>query len=185
VEITLKTAATDSEWAAAARLLDQYRCWLDAAIGLDLAAAQPAAGGEFGDLASFYRRPDGVLILAWLGACPVGMVGVHRYAGAIGELKRTYAVRAARGRGVGRALVSAAIGAATDLGFEELWLQTEPGTMAAAHRLYRDAGFVDIPAYHDLGVAGVATLGLRLAGPRRRPLTRVVGGPNPARREFS
>jgi hypothetical protein len=34
--------------------------------------------------------------------------------------------------------------------------------MAAAHRLYREAGFVDIPPYHDLGVPGIATLGLRL-----------------------
>ena len=74
MELVLKTAATGSDWVAAARLLDQYRCWLAAAVGLDLTAAQPAAGGEFGDLASFYRRPDGVLILAWLGECPVGMV---------------------------------------------------------------------------------------------------------------
>ncbi len=26
-----------------------------------------------------------------------------------------------------------------------VWLQTEPATMAAAHRLYREAGVVDIP----------------------------------------
>jgi GNAT superfamily N-acetyltransferase len=167
VGVTLSAATGESEWAAAARLLDDYRRWLDAAMGLDLAAAQPSAGGEFGDLAGFYRPPDGVLVLAWLDSRPVGMVGVHRYAGPIGELKRMYAVPAARGRGVGRALLSAAVDAGTALGFDELWLQTEPGTMAAAHRLYREAGFVDIPPYHDLGVAGVVTLGRRLAGARR------------------
>jgi GNAT superfamily N-acetyltransferase len=161
--VTLAKATTDLDWAAAAHLLNEYRRWLDAAMGLDLATAQPAAGGEFGDLASFYRPPDGVLILAWSGRRPLGMVGVHRYAGAIGELKRMYAVPAARGLGVGRALVDEAIAAAADLGFDELRLQTEPNAMPAAHRLYRQAGFVDIPPYHDLGVAGVATLGLRLA----------------------
>lgn len=161
--VTLSTATTDPDWAAAAHLLDEYRRWLDAAMGLDLTAAQPAASGEFSDLARFYRPPDGVLILAWLGRRPIGMVGVHRYDGAIGELKRTYATPEARGLGVGRALVDAAISAAADLGFHELRLQTEPNAMAAAHRLYREAGFVDIPPYHDLGVAGVATLGLRLA----------------------
>jgi hypothetical protein len=65
--------------------------------------------------------------------------------------------------GVGRALVTEAVSAAADLGFTEIWLQTEPDTMTAAHRLYREAGFADIPAYHDLGVAGVATLGMQLA----------------------
>ena len=44
--------------------------------------------------------------------------------------------------------------------------------MAAAHRLYREAGFVDIPPYHDLGVIGVATLGLRLGDARPPAITR-------------
>lgn len=167
MDVTVSTAARESDWAAAARLLDDYRRWLDAAMGLDLAAAQPAAGGEFGDLAAYYRPPDGVLVLAWLGPRPAGMVGVHRYAGTVGELKRMYAVPEARGLGVGRALVRAAVDAATGLGFDELWLQTEPGAMGAAHRLYREAGFVDIPPYHDLGVAGVVTLGRPLTGARR------------------
>jgi GNAT superfamily N-acetyltransferase len=163
VTVALSPATTETDWAAAAGLLDEYRRWLDAAMGLDLTTAQPAAGGEFGDLARFYRPPDGVLILAWLGRRPIGIVGVRRYEGAIGELKRMYATPASRGLGVGRALVDAAVAAAVELGFEELRLQTEPNAMPAAHRLYREAGFVDIPPYHDLGVAGVATLGLRLA----------------------
>lgn len=160
--VTLSTATTDPDWAAAALLLGEYRRWLDAAMGLELATAQPAAGGEFGDLARFYRPPDGALILAWSGRRPIGMVGVHRLEGSIGELKRMYATPAARGLGVGRALVDAAIAAAAAFGFEELRLQTEPNAMPAAYRLYREAGFVDIPPYHDLGVAGVATLGLCL-----------------------
>ncbi|OZM76747.1 GNAT family N-acetyltransferase [Pseudonocardia sp. MH-G8] len=161
-DVRLTRAATYADWAGAAQLLEEYRRWLHGAMGLDLTTAQRGAGDEFSDLPSFYRPPDGFLIVAWAGARPVGMVGVHRYAGSIGELKRMYASPTARGMGVGRALVTEAVSAAADLGFTEIWLQTEPDTMAAAHRLYREAGFADIPAYHDLGVAGVATLGLQL-----------------------
>jgi putative acetyltransferase len=166
--VMLSRATTRHDWAAAARLLAEHRRWVAETLDLDLTAAQPAAGGEFTDPASFYRPPDGVLIVATTGPHPIGIVGIHRYAGTVGELKRMYVRPAGRGRGVGRALVAAALAAAADLGFTELWLQTEPATMATANRLYRHAGFVDIPPYHDLGVGGVATLGLRL--PRARSL---------------
>jgi hypothetical protein len=63
---------------------------------------------------------------------------------------------------------AAAVAAAAELGLG-LWLQTEPATMAAAHRLHREAMFVAIPPYQDLGVAGAATLGLHL--PRGAPCT--------------
>jgi GNAT superfamily N-acetyltransferase len=180
--ITLARAATPSDWDAAARLLAEHQQWVADALDLDLTAAQPEAGGEFTDPASFYRPPDGALVLVRSGQQPIGIVGIHRYAGTVGELKRMYVQPAARGHGIGRVLVTAALAAAAELGFTELWLQTEPATMAAAHRLYRDAGFVDIPPYHDLGIAGVATLGLRLGSDnpvrsgsvRRRPLLPAV-----------
>ena len=161
--VTVSRPATPRDWVAACRLLAEHRRWVADALDLDLGAAQPAADDEFTDPASFYRPPEGVLLLAKAGLRPVGVVGVHRHAGEVGELKRMYVSPTGRGRGAGRALVAAAIAAAADLGFAELWLQTEPDTMRVAHRLYRAVGFVDSPPYHDLGVAGVVTLGLRLA----------------------
>jgi GNAT superfamily N-acetyltransferase len=165
--IIVTRAAAPRDWIAAARLLAEHRRWVADALDLDLTSAQPDADGEFTDPARFYQPPHGVLVMAVLvtakaGRRPVGVVGVHRYAGEVGELKRMYVSPAGRGRGAGRALLAAALAAAADLGLAELWLQTEPEAMSVAHRLYRDAGFVDIPPYHDLGVPGVVTLGIRV-----------------------
>ncbi|WP_328307704.1 GNAT family N-acetyltransferase [Actinomycetospora sp. NBC_00405] len=160
--IAVSRARTAGDWRAAATLLDEYRRWLADAAAIDLTVAQPDADIEFSDLERFYRPPDGVLVVAWAGRAPAGMAGVHRLAGAVGELKRMYVRPHARGLGVGRALLVEAIEAALDLGFLELRLQTKPATMADADRLYREHGFVDIAPYADLGVEGVADLGLVL-----------------------
>lgn len=162
--LILAEVGASGDWAAAARLLAEHRRWVADALDLDLTAAHPDADVEFTDPANFYRPPHGVLVMAKAGWRPVGVVGVHRYAGEVGELKRMYVSPAGRGRGAGRALLAAAVAAAADLGLAELWLQTEPEAMSVAYRLYREAGFVDIPPYHDLGVPGVATLGMRVPG---------------------
>jgi ribosomal protein S18 acetylase RimI-like enzyme len=52
---------------------------------------------------------------------------------------------AARGRGVGEALMQAALRAASDEGCTAVRLSTQPG-MVAAHRLYERLGFVRTPA---------------------------------------
>jgi ribosomal protein S18 acetylase RimI-like enzyme len=58
---------------------------------------------------------------------------------------RALAVRPeARGRGVGRALVSAVIERATSLGIRHLLLLTQP-EMKIAHRIYEEAGFTRLP----------------------------------------
>ncbi|HXV93869.1 MAG TPA: GNAT family N-acetyltransferase [Pseudonocardia sp.] len=158
-------ACSAEDWRAAAALLAEHRSWLRRAAGLDLAAAQPTARAEFDDLARFYRPPDGALVVARLGGRPVGLTGVHRLAGRVGELKRMYVTPAARGHGLGRALLVEAIAAAVDLGFVELRLQTKPDLMAVADRMYREHGFTDVDPYADLGLDGVATLALDLRRP--------------------
>jgi GNAT superfamily N-acetyltransferase len=165
--IAVSRARAARDWRAAATLLDEYRRWLADAASIDLTVAQPGADTEFSDLEQYYRLPDGALVVAWTDGVPAGMAGVHRLAGAVGELKRMYVRPAARGRGVGRALLVEAVSAARDLGFSEIRLQTRPATMAAADGLYREHGFVDIEPYADLGVEGVANLALALS--RDRP----------------
>ncbi|MDD7964808.1 GNAT family N-acetyltransferase [Actinomycetospora lemnae] len=160
--IAVSRARAAPDWRAAAVLLDEYRRWLADAVAIDLTVAQPRASTEFSDLERYYRPPEGVLVVASVGGRPAGMAGVHRLAGAVGELKRMYVRPSARGRGVGRALLVEAIAAARDLGFVELRLQTKPTVMAVADRLYREHGFVDIEPYADLGVEGVADLALAL-----------------------
>lgn len=155
-------AATERDWQEARHLLAEYLAWLAGTVGLDLPAAQPAATAEFSDLAGFYRPDEGVLLLARAGQRRAGMAAVHRLAGETGELKRMYVSPQARGLGLGRTLLAAAVAAAADLGFAELRLQTKPDAMGDADRLYRAFGFTDVAPYGGLRVDGVATLGLDL-----------------------
>jgi ribosomal protein S18 acetylase RimI-like enzyme len=78
------------------------------------------------------------------------------------EMKRLYAAPAARGAGVGRALVLAAIGAARRAGYRVMRLDTLPA-MAAAQGLYRELGFEVTPPYYDSPVAGTLFMQKMLA----------------------
>ncbi|OKJ07548.1 GNAT family N-acetyltransferase [Kitasatospora sp. CB01950] len=61
-----------------------------------------------------------------------------------GEIRMLAVGAAARGRGVGRALVSAAIDRSRELGLAGMAFSTRP-TMTAAHRIYDVLGFVRTP----------------------------------------
>ncbi|MDN5914344.1 MAG: GNAT family N-acetyltransferase [Pseudonocardia sp.] len=159
---------TVRDWEQAAGLLAEHVRWVAEAVGLDLRDRQPGSLPELAAPEAFYHSPDGALVLAHVEGRPAGIVGVHRLTGDVGELKRMYVRPHARGLGVGRALVDEAVTAAEDLGFRELWLETDPVSMAGALRIYRDAGFSDIPPYGELGLGGVVTLGRALA---RSPAT--------------
>lgn len=156
-------ASTADDWSAVEALLAEHRRWLTGVVG-DVTAAQPASDGEFADPSSFYRPPEATMVLTRVGRRAAGIVGVHRLNGSTAELKRMYLRPWGRGLGLGRALLAEAVTAAVDLGFGELRLQTHPGAMPVAHRLYRASGFTPVAAYHDLGVEGVETLGLDLTG---------------------
>ena len=61
-------------------------------------------------------------------------------------MKRLYVRRAYRGRGTGRALIEAALGAARNAGYARVVLDSLPG-MRQALALYRALGFCEIPPY--------------------------------------
>ncbi|MDR3080196.1 MAG: GNAT family N-acetyltransferase [Streptomyces sp.] len=61
-----------------------------------------------------------------------------------GEIRMLAVGAAARGRGVGRALVAAAIGRSRELGLAGMAFSTRP-SMTAAHRIYEALGFVRTP----------------------------------------
>jgi putative acetyltransferase len=70
----------------------------------------------------------------------VGFVGIRRFDGADGELKRMYVAPGARGSGAGRLLATEAVAAARRLGYERLLLDTV-ASMTGAIAIYRDLGF--------------------------------------------
>jgi ribosomal protein S18 acetylase RimI-like enzyme len=77
-------------------------------------------------------------------------------------MKRLYVRPAARGLGIGAALVAAIIHAAEELGYREMKLDTLP-SMPEALALYKRCGFLEIRAYYHNPVPGTVYLGKRLA----------------------
>ena len=154
----LSKARKADEIAAAAALFREYADWL----GIDLSFQGFAA--ELRDLPGKYAPPAGELLLAHSADGNVlGCVALRPLDGiAMCEMKRLYVRPAARGLGAGRALVSAIIRSAQEIGYAEMRLDTLP-MMAEALALYQRVGFVEIPAYYHNPVPGTRYLGKRLA----------------------
>ena len=152
----IRRAASVDDLRAVARLFEDYA----ASLGVDLGYQDFAA--EVAGLPGRYGPPTGELLIALdpTGAA-LGCVGLRALADGDAEMKRLYVSPAARGLGLGRALVEAIVRKAQDLGYPQIKLDTLP-TMDAALTLYRAAGFTPIARYYDTPVEGTAFLGLRL-----------------------
>ncbi len=108
---------------------------------------------EMARFPSDYLPPEGSLCLAVSAAGASGCVAVRRLDGGICEMKRLYVRPTARGAGLGRCLVEAAIESASALGYGRMRLDTL-ATMEAARELYLALGFVEIAPYYHNPVAG-------------------------------
>lgn len=117
---------------------------------------------ELAELPGEYAPPTGRLFLALSESRPAGCVALRRLDEEAAEMKRLYARPEQRGAGLGRALVERAIGAARQLGYRRVRLDTAP-SMAEANRLYDALGFVDIAPYRRNPIAGARYLELTLA----------------------
>ncbi len=138
-----------ADLAAAAELFRAY------AAGLTIDLAYQDFATELAGLPGKYAPPAGAILLASDPAgAPIGCVALRPLgAGGACEMKRLYVVPAARGLGLGRALVDAVIAEARALGYREIRLDTLP-SMTGAAALYRSAGFEPIRAYYATPVAG-------------------------------
>lgn len=116
------------------------------------------------ELAAFpdsYLPPTGALLLCSRDGQVAGSVAMRGLDDGICEMKRLYVRPAYRGRGVGRELTVAVIGAARGAGYRRMRLDTLPG-MDDAQRLYRLLGFAEIDAYYENPVPGTKYLELDL-----------------------
>jgi ribosomal protein S18 acetylase RimI-like enzyme len=124
-----------------------FRAYVDW-LGIDL--SYQGFEEELAGLPGKYAPPAGALFLARdADGGTLGCVGMRAFgdAGAC-EMKRLYVLPAGRGRGAGAALVARVVAAAGEAGYSEMLLDTLP-TMTGAIRLYRAAGFEEVPAYYD------------------------------------
>src|SRR5205823_11485200 len=92
--------------------------------------------------------PGGCLLLARDGdGAAIGIVGLKPLAPGTAEIKRLYIVPAARGGGLGRALIERAIDEARARGYQRVRLDSHRASMGPAIALYRRLGFYEVPPY--------------------------------------
>ncbi|KAJ7053892.1 putative GNAT family N-acetyltransferase [Mycena amicta] len=163
---TIRVAHSPADLSATKDLFRAYHAWLD----LDLTFQDFET--EISSLPGKYASDKGGrILLAFLSESqtPVGCIalrditramgewhakaGVDTFSGRIAEVKRLYTLPAARGHGIGSALVDAVLDAARQEGYDELRLDTLP-RMPAAIKLYANAGFVAAEKYYDTDLEG-------------------------------
>lgn len=153
--------------ASARRLFEAYA----ASLAVDLCFQGFAA--ELAGLPGEYAPPRGGLLLGRCADADVGCVALRPLRGDVdarvdaapvdlGEVKRLYVDPAARGCGLGRALMNALIARARGIGYRELRLDTL-ATMGEARALYASLGFRECERYCDNPLPGAAWMALALA----------------------
>jgi ribosomal protein S18 acetylase RimI-like enzyme len=148
----IRSARSVGDFQAVTRLFADYA----ASQGIDLSYQDFAA--EAANLPGKYGPPSGELLIGVDAAGEaLGCVALRPAIGSDAEMKRLYVAPAARGLGLGRALVEAAAVRAAEIGYRRIKLDTLP-EMAAALALYRAAGFTEIARYYDTPVEGTAFL---------------------------
>ncbi|HTC63636.1 MAG TPA: GNAT family N-acetyltransferase [Candidatus Saccharimonadales bacterium] len=123
---------------------------------------------EILSLPGVYALPTGRLLLAYEECenCEeaAGCVALRQWEQATKtcELKRLYVRIPFRRHGVGRKLIEAAIQEARSIGYRKIVLDTLP-SMSEAHKLYKSAGFHEIPAYQKNLIPGALFFALKLS----------------------
>jgi len=92
--------------------------------------------------------PAGCFVLARIDGRPVGCGALKRRDDAIGEVKRMWTARSARGRGVARRVLHLLETAARDSGLTTLRLETNR-TLTEAQALYRQEGYLEVAPFND------------------------------------
>jgi len=102
---------------------------------------------EWQTLPGVYSRPGGTLLHATVANQSAGCVGLRPFPlESTAEIKRLFVRPAFRGYKLGHALMVRILGLARELRYTRVRLDTDLATMGAAVELYRQFGFVEVPA---------------------------------------
>ncbi|MDZ4166828.1 MAG: GNAT family N-acetyltransferase, partial [Coriobacteriia bacterium] len=105
---------------------------------------------ELDTLPAPYLPPDGALLIARDEAGrAAGCVGIKGLSDTECEIKRLYVLHWARGAGLGRALVRAAMDQARGMGYAEMLLIAVAEMTGSAQRIYREFGFEPTPQFRE------------------------------------
>ena len=104
---------------------------------------------ELATLPGKYAPPGGQLFFATLAGAPAGCVALREIDATRCEMKRMFVYPEYHGRGVGRALGDAVLGAGRAAGYGTMLLDTSI-RQAEARALYHRLGFREIAPYYEL-----------------------------------
>ncbi|MGC1516972.1 MAG: GNAT family N-acetyltransferase [Maribacter sp.] len=113
----------------------------------------PKVGTAYADTAldamyEQYDRPKAIYYVVEEGSKILGCAGIAQldnFEGNTCELQKMYFLEEARGRGIGKEMISICLEKATEFGFDSCYLETMP-YMEAAQKLYTKMGFEYIDA---------------------------------------
>jgi len=148
--LDLVQAASTAELAGIRELFLEYAAFLGVSLHFQ------DFEGEVERLPGKYAPPGGSLLLAREGEVAAGCGAFRPLEGDICEMKRMYVRPAFRGQGLGRRLARQLIAEAVAAGYASMRLDTIPAKLPQASTLYASLGFVEIPAYYDNPIPGVA-----------------------------
>jgi GNAT superfamily N-acetyltransferase len=156
-DFEIVAARSQIELISAAALLRAY------AKSLPVDLAPQGFTQELASLPGVCAPPNGEMLLAKRGDHVLGCIALKPLEPPrTAEIKRLFVRPQARGKGVGKALVEAALKTARQLGYGEIKLDTLP-EMEGAIALYKANGFVPIPPYGSHPYPGLVTLGIKLS----------------------
>ncbi|HEY6804186.1 MAG TPA: GNAT family N-acetyltransferase [Pyrinomonadaceae bacterium] len=136
-------ATTTEEMDLVRTLFEEY------AAGLGFSLCFQSFDQELAELPGRYAPPWGRLLLAYQDDAPAGCVGLRKLDEETCEMKRLFIRSEFRKHGLGKVLVQRLIDEARRIGYKRMRLDTVPGVMDPAIRLYEDLGFDEIPPYYD------------------------------------
>jgi GNAT superfamily N-acetyltransferase len=155
--ITIRAACWPEDLLAARLLLRRYAEFLihnpAGAVNICLTGYEEELEG----LPDRYAEPEAVLLLGFMGDEAVGCVAVKQRRDRPGdcEMKRLWTEPVARGTGMGKALIEAAMAWSQQQGARTLLLDTVATAMPDAVRLYRKMGFVETERHNANPVSGL------------------------------
>lgn len=146
--IDLVVAEKDQSLPEIRELFAEYLEWANARINQEFQVSFdiPTLIEDTMQHLDYFMPPSGRLLLAYADGQLAGIAGLKGLEQGIGEVKRMYVRPQQRGKGIGRALIGRLLEQAAQIGYQRVRLDSAR-FMHEAHRLYRSAGFKDIPAY--------------------------------------
>jgi putative acetyltransferase len=100
---------------------------------------------EIANLPGSYAAPGGKLLLAKVVGQPVGCIGLRPFPSEGScEMKRLYVRPPFRGDKLGKELAERIVQEARTLGYRSMRLDSHPSSMAAAVKMYRRMGFIEV-----------------------------------------